>query len=98
MLQGTLTTIWCGLRGWDKRRSRSVYQTYIGFTAVLVMLVAGVNVEVEPRQFGIYLLACVPALAAGLWLGLRLFDWISEERFRRLLLWLILVSGVSLQF
>lgn len=98
MLHGTLPTIWCGLRGWDKRRSRCVYQPYIGFTAVLVMLVAGLNVDVDPARFGAYLLACLPALAAGLWLGLRLFDWISEERFRRLLLWLILASGVSLQF
>lgn len=98
MLQGTLTTIWCGMRGWDKRRSRCVYQPYIGFTALLIMAVAGPNIEVDAKRFGGYLLVCVPALAAGLWLGMRVFDWISEERFRRLLLWLILASGVVLQF
>jgi uncharacterized membrane protein YfcA len=97
MLHGTLPTIWCTLRGWDKRRSRCVYQPYIGFTAVLVMLVAGLQVKVDLGQLGLYLLACLPALAAGLWLGFRVFDWVSEERFRRMLLWLILASGVSLQ-
>jgi uncharacterized protein len=98
MLHGTLTTIWCGLRGWDKRKSRCVYQPYIGFTAILVMTMAGFNVDMAPSQLGLYLLVCLPALAAGLWIGLRVFDWISEERFRRLLLWMILASGISLQF
>lgn len=97
MLHGTLPTIWSGLRGWDKRRARCVYQPYIGFTAVLVMVTVGLNVEVDARQLGRYLLACLPALVAGLWLGVKLFDWVSEVRFRRFILWLILASGVSLQ-
>ena len=96
MLHGVLTTIWCGLRGWDKRRARCVYQPYIGFTALLVMLTLGVNFEGDIGRLGLYLLACLPALAAGLWLGLRIFNWISEEHFRKLVLWLILVSGVVL--
>lgn len=96
MLHGTLPTVWCSLRGWDKRRSRCVYQPYIGFTAILVMVMVGLNVGVDTVQLGLYLLACLPALAVGLWLGLRIFEWISEERFRRLVLWLILASGVAL--
>jgi len=98
MLQGPPPTIWCQLRGWDKRRARFVYQPYIGFTAILVMMVVGLNVEVDRARLGWYLVACLPALAAGLWIALRVFEWISEERFRRLVLLLILVSGVSLQF
>lgn len=98
MLHGTLATIWCGLRGWDKRKSRCVYQPYIGFTAIVVMITAGFNEKVDTSRLGLYFLVCLPALAAGLWIGLRIFDWISEERFRRLVLWLILISGISLQF
>lgn len=98
MLHGTLPTIWCALRGWDKRKSRCVYQPYIGFTAIIVMLVVGLNADLDKSRFGLYLLACLPALAVGLWIGLRIFDWVSEERFRRLVLWLILASGLSLQF
>lgn len=98
MLHGTLPAIWCALRGWDKRRSRCVYQPYILFTGMLVMLVAGFNVDYDAARVGGYLLVCLPALAAGLWIGLKVFDWISEEHFRRLVLWLILASGLSLQF
>ena len=98
MLHGTLPTLWCGLRGWDKRKSRFVYQPYIGFTAILVMVMTGIHAEVDTVQLGWYLLACLPALAAGYWIGLRIFDWISEERFRKFILWLILASGISMQF
>lgn len=97
MLHGTLPTIWCALRGWDKRRSRLVYQPFILFSGILVTLLVGLNVEFDPERIGIFLLVCLPALAAGLWMGLKVFDWISEEHFRRLVLWLILVSGISLQ-
>lgn len=98
MLQGPPPTIWCQLRGWDKRRARFVYQPYIGFTAIVVMLVLSVNTEVDRSRFGGYLLACLPAMGAGLWVGLRVFEWVSEVRFRQVVLWLILVSGISLQF
>lgn len=98
MLQGPAPTIWCQLRGWDKKRARFVYQPYIGFTALLVMLAVGTNIEVDHARFGWYLLACAPAMGAGLWIGLRVFEWISEARFRQLILSLILVSGVALQF
>jgi uncharacterized membrane protein YfcA len=97
MLHGTLPTIWCALRGWDKRRSRCIYQPYILFTGILVMVLVGLSVEFEAARVGLYLTVCLPALGIGLWIGLRIFDWISEAHFRRLVLWLILVSGVSLQ-
>jgi len=98
LLNGVLPTIWCGLRGWDKRRARRVYQPYILATGVLIMLLVGFRADVDTSRLGLYLLICMPALAAGLWLGLRVFEWISEEHFRRLVLWLLLASGISLQF
>jgi len=98
MLNGVLTTIWCSLRGWDKRKSRCVYQPYIGFTSIIVMLVLGLNADVKVSRFGLYLAACLPGLALGLWIGLRIFDWVSEEGFRKLVLVLIFASGIALQF
>jgi len=98
LLHGTLPTIWCSLRGWDKRKARCIYQPYILITGVFIMLWVGFNVEIDKSQLAAPLLACLPAMALGLWLGMRVFDVISEELFRRLVLWLILVSGVTLQF
>ena len=98
MLHGTLTTIWCGLRGWDKRKSRCVYQPYILVNGVFVMLGVGLNVKLDFTQLVLPLAVALPALAAGLWLGLKVFDWMSEDLFRRLILWLILASGIALEF
>jgi uncharacterized protein len=98
MLHGTLPTIWCSLRGWDKRRSRYIYQPFILITGVLIMLCVGATVEFDKFELIAPLAVCLPAMGLGLWVGTRIFEVISEERFRRLVLWLILASGISLQF
>ena len=98
MVHGTLPTIWCSLRGWDKRRSRYIYQPYILVTGVLIMLCVGSTVEVAKSELILPLAVCLPAMGLGLWAGMRIFELVSEDRFRRLVLWLILASGISLQF
>ncbi len=98
LLHGTLPTIWCSLRGWDKRKSRYIYQPYILITGVLVMLCVGFTVKFDKSELIVPLAVSLPAMALGLWAGTRVFEVISEERFRRLVVWLILASGVSLQF
>ena len=98
LLHGTLPTIWCSLRGFDKRNARYVYQPYILAIGLLVMLCVGGTADFDRSALLVPLAAAAPAMALGLWAGTRLFDIMSEERFRRLVLWLILVSGVSLQF
>jgi len=40
----------------------------------------------------------LPFLFAGTWLGLKLFGWIDEAGFRKIVLALLLVSGVALSF
>jgi uncharacterized membrane protein YfcA len=98
MLHGTLPTIWCSLRGWDKRRSRCVYQPFILISGVLVMLCVGFGIKIDKAQLLLPLAVGLPAMGLGLWAGTRIFNLISEDLFRRLVLWLILASGISLQF
>ena len=98
MLHGTLPTIWCSLRGWDKKKSRCVYQPYILITGILIMLCVGTSIKTDKAQLLLPLAVALPAIGLGLWAGTRVFNIMSEERFRRLVLWLILVSGISLQF
>jgi hypothetical protein len=93
-----LPTIWCSLRGWDKRRSRCVYQPYILVTGILVMLCVGVTIDIDKRELLLPIVVGLPAMGLGLWAGLRVFEVISEQNFRLVVLWLILVSGISLQF
>jgi uncharacterized membrane protein YfcA len=41
-------------------------------------------------------LLCVPAVLAGTWLGLRLFDHIDDAAFRCFVLSFLLISGTTL--
>jgi hypothetical protein len=38
----------------------------------------------------------LPALLAGLWLGFRLYGRLDDAAFRKLILWLLLASGLAL--
>lgn len=39
---------------------------------------------------------CAPVVAIGTWLGLRLFHRIDDKRFRQIVLFFLLFSGVTL--
>ena len=67
-------------------------------TGVLIMLCVGSTVEIAKSELILPLAVCLPAMGLGLWAGMRIFELVSEDRFRRLVLWLILASGISLQF
>jgi uncharacterized membrane protein YfcA len=98
MMHGILPTIWCVVRGWKKDESRCVYQPYILFTSLYVMLLAGINIRAEAGKIGLLYLACLPALAVGFLIGLRIFNWINEKLFLRIVLIFVFISGVLMLF
>ena len=94
-LSGVLPTLWTGLRGWPKDRQRGVYQPFIWLMHALTLAnlaLAGLLTTAT----GWRLLWCLPAIAAGSWLGLKLYHRLDERRFRRAVLALLLASGVTL--
>jgi uncharacterized membrane protein YfcA len=91
---GACVTIWCGMRGWDKVESRSVYQPYL-----LAMQIVGVTalIALQPRgAFDPRLLAYALPGLAGAVLGLRLFHALSDAQFRRLINLALIASGGAL--
>lgn len=98
LMHGTLPALWCQLRGWDKQVSRGVYQPYIFFTNILVMLWVGLHVSVDPQTLAWPFAVALPAMAVGLMVGWRVFEAVSEPVFRRMVLALVFCSGMALQF
>ena len=94
-LAGILTTIWCGLRGWPKDEQRAVFQP-IG-VAIFAMsgLWLAVREGISTDVIRLFVLG-LPVLVAGTWLGLRLYGHIDEAGFRKIVLVLLLVSGIAL--
>ena len=91
-LSGPIITMWCNYRGFPKDAQRAIYQPVILAAFVLTaasLVIAGV---VTPQLAQIYLYG-LPTLAAGLWIGLKLYGHLNEETFRKVILVLLLLSG-----
>jgi uncharacterized membrane protein YfcA len=94
-LSGAVPTAWCMLRGWAKDTSRSVYQPFNAAIQAMAMATL-LGTGTLTRDVVTYMLISVPAMALGVWLGLKAYSRVSEVQFRRLVLWLLLASGASL--
>jgi uncharacterized protein len=94
-LAGVFVTMWCNMRAWSKDMQRSVYQPVIlaAFLTSAVSLIAGGAVTVEVVK--LYCLGA-PILVAGMLLGLRLYGHLNDAAFRKLILVLLLLSGLAL--
>ena len=94
-LAGILTTIWCGIRGWPKDEQRAVFQP-IG-VAIFAMsgLWLGIGGAIPSDTLWFFIIG-LPVLLAGTWLGLKLYGHLDEAGFRKVVLVLLLVSGIAL--
>jgi uncharacterized protein len=94
-LSGVTPTLWVGLRGWEKARQRGVFQPFVfsmhGLSVAWLAWKGLVDAET-----GLRLLWCLPAIAVGGWVGLKVYHLLDEKRFRQFILALLLVSGAAL--
>ena len=96
-LAGIIVTIWCGLRGWPKDVQRTVFQP-IGVSVFAMSAVAlGASGAVNADTLRLFAIG-LPILLAGTWLGLKLYGRVDDAGFRKIVLTLLLVSGVALMF
>ena len=96
-LAGILVTIWCGLRGWPKDRQRAVFQPVAVAIFAMSAVWLGVKGAVSVDTIRLFLFG-LPALLAGTWLGMKLYGRLDEAAFRKVVLVLLLASGVALIF
>jgi uncharacterized protein len=94
-LAGILVTIWCGLRGWPKDLQRTVFQPVAVAIFLMSALWLGAKGEITPDTIKLFLIG-LPALLAGTWLGLKLYGRLDEASFRKVVVLLLLLSGVAL--
>ena len=94
-LAGIVGTVWCSLRGWSPPEQRAVFQPVGVSVFLMTALWMGGTGMVGKGTIGLFLIG-LPALAAGTWGGLKLFGRLDEVGFRRVVLGLVLASGMSL--
>jgi len=94
-LVGIVAVIWCQLRGWTKDVQRTVFQPVIITTSAMTAAWLGASGAFTADTVKLFLLG-LPMLLAGTWVGMRLYGRLDEAGFRRVVLILLLLSGIFL--
>jgi uncharacterized membrane protein YfcA len=94
-LTGIIVTVWSQLRGWPKDVQRTVFQP-VNLAAIVMSAVSlSIAGAVTAETIKLYVLG-LPMLLAGTWTGLKLYGKLDDAAFRKVLLVLLLVSGITL--
>lgn len=94
-MPGALPAIWCDMHGLPKSDQRGLVQPFIAAMQVFALAIMLSRQSLSSKvfvDFGI----CLPALAAGTALGISLFGRVNDVAFKRIVLTLLLFSGLCL--
>ncbi len=94
-LPGFIITVWCQMRGWSKDEQRAVFQPVILTGMMMIALSLSVAGAISIDTLKLYGLG-LPALLAGLWLGFKCYGKLDDATFRKIVLMLLLCSGLAL--
>ena len=96
-LSGALPTIWSSLHDWKKHEQRALLQP---FNVIILGIVSLCLLYKNPihEQFLSALLISIPFSVVSSQIGIFTFKKLTDHQFRRLLVWLIFMSGIILLF
>lgn len=94
-LGGVVSTISCQWRGWTRDVQRAVFQPVLFAAFVVISVSMGSTGAFTPETLKLYALG-FPFMLAGLWSGFKLYGTVDDETFRRAVLVLLLIAGLSL--
>ena len=94
-LGGIVSTISCQWRGWTRDVQRAVFQPVLFAAFVVICISMGITGAFTPETLKLYGLG-FPFMLAGLWSGFKLYGKIDNEAFRKVVLVLLMIAGLSL--
>jgi uncharacterized membrane protein YfcA len=94
-MPGALPTIWCDMHGVPKNQQRGLVQPFIAAMQLFALALMLMRHDLSPKVF-VDLLMSIPALLAGSVLGIFAFRHVNDVTFRRIVLIVLLVSGLML--
>jgi len=92
---GILIVIWSGLRGWPRDIQRGVFAPASVALLAMCAIAIGATGSIAHDTVQLFLIG-LPVLFAGNWIGLKLYGRIDDAAFRKIVLILVLASGVPL--
>jgi uncharacterized protein len=94
-MPGALPTIWCDMHGVPKNQQRGLVQPFIAAMQLFALALMLMRQDLSSKVF-LDLVLSVPALLAGTALGILAFRHVNDSTFRRIVLVVLLVSGLIL--
>ena len=83
------------MRGGPKDAQRAIFQPVIFLTFLMSAISLAVAGAFSTGTLKLYAFA-LPALVPGIWLGIKLYGKLDDATFRKVILVLLLMSGLSL--
>jgi uncharacterized protein len=94
-LSGPIPVIWTQLRGWNMLAQRGINQPFNMSVLALAVVTAAVAGFLD-RSFFIWAAIVLPITIVGAHVGLRLYQRVNDAQFRRIILILLGLSGLTL--
>jgi hypothetical protein len=94
-LSGVIPVVWTDIRGWTKEQRRGVLQIF-NMTVLSLALVSHAVSGMFTRQVGMIAIIVLPGTIAGAWLGSFIYRRLADHSYQRIIMVLLLVSGLSL--
>jgi uncharacterized protein len=94
-MPGALPTIWCDIHGVPKNQQRALVQPFIAAMQLFSLALMLMRHDLSSKVF-FDLLLSTPALLAGSVLGIVAFRYVNDTTFRRIVLVVLLGSGLML--
>src|SRR6516162_3132871 len=94
-MPGALPTIWCDMHGVPKNQQRGLVQPFIAAMQLFALALMLMRQDLSSRVF-FDLVLSIPALLAGTALGIFAFRYVNDATFRRIVLVVLLLSGLLL--
>jgi uncharacterized protein len=94
-MPGAIPTIWCDMHGVPKNQQRGLVQPFIAAMQIFALGLLVAKHDLSSKVL-VDLALSIPALLAGSVLGIIAFRSVNEQTFRKIILGILLVSGVLL--
>jgi hypothetical protein len=94
-LVGPAPMMWSMLRGWDKDTQRAVCQSFFIIMQTLTLVIYACTGLIHAQTLQMFALM-LPSSLLFAWVGARFYRRLSDTAFKRILLILLLASGVAL--
>lgn len=96
-LSGPLPGIWAGLRNLPRDERRALFACFNLVMLATMLLMTAVQ-GLMTREFALALAVALPGTITGAWLGRAVYRRLDDRRFDRVVLALLMLSGLSLMW